>query len=97
VLYTHCCCKDQLCYGADLSQYEPSEGWSKIELQWLLEAYSKFPRKEEFFTAYFNKLAGNSSLKKQIEAGWNEEQIRLSWQKDLEGYLKKREGYMIYD
>jgi len=89
--------RDQLCYGADLSKYVPSEGWSKIELQWLLDAYFKFPRKEEFFTAYFDKLAGTSSLRKQIEAGWNEEQIRLSWQKDLGGYMQKREGYMIYD
>jgi len=89
--------RDQLCYGADLSKYVPAEGWSKIELQWLLDAYFKFPRKEEFFTAYFDKLAGTSSLRKQIEAGWNEEQIRLSWQKDLGGYMQKREGYMIYD
>ena len=66
-------------------------------LQWLLDAYSKYPRKEEFFNPFFEKLAGTTTLRRQIEMGWNEEQIRQSWQKDLKHYLEKRKNYLIYD
>ncbi len=88
--------RDQLCHGADLRVFEPSEGWTRIQLRWVLDAYAKYPRKEEFFTPYFEKLAGTSELRKQIEAGWDESRIRESWQKDLERYRIKRESYLIY-
>lgn len=89
--------KDQLCIGADLTDFTPAEGWSRLHLQWLLKAYSDFPRKEEFFTSYFEKLAGTRTLRLQIEKGLSEEQIRQSWQKDLNLYLQKRKNYLIYD
>ncbi|TFH20400.1 MAG: DUF1343 domain-containing protein, partial [Bacteroidia bacterium] len=86
----------QTCYGADLRDQVPEEGWVQIQLQWLLEAYRAFPRKEEFFTPYFDKLAGTDSLRIQVEAGWDEEQIRASWQDELENYLILRKKYLIY-
>ncbi len=89
--------RDQLCYGADLRAYIPLDGWSGINLQWLIDAYEKFPRKDEFFTPYFEKLAGTATLRKQIEAGWDETRIRMSWQEELKIYMKKRESYLIYD
>ena len=89
--------RDQLCYGANLTEFVPAGGWNRIHLQWLLDAYSMYPRKEEFFTAYFEKLTGTRSLRKQIEMGWTEDQIRQSWKKDLEQYLEIRKKYLIYD
>ena len=86
----------QTCYGADLRDQVPEEGWVQIQLQWLLEAYRAFPRKEEFFTPYFDKLAGTDSLRIQVEAGWDEEQIRASWQDELENYRILRKKYLIY-
>ena len=38
-----------------------------------------------------------SELRKQIEAGWDEEQIRASWQPALDQYKEKRKSYLIYD
>ena len=87
----------RLCYGADLRDFVPKEGWTRIHLQWLLEAYRAFPRKEEFFTSYFDKLAGTDSLRIQVEAGWDEQQIRASWQKELEQFKTVRKKYLIYD
>lgn len=87
----------QTCYGADLREQIPEEGWKQIQLQWVLEAYRAFPRKEEFFTSYFDKLAGTDALRIQIEAGWNEEQIRSSWREDLQKYQALRSNYLIYD
>ena len=80
----------QICYGADLRDFMPEEGWNRIQLQWLLEAYRAFPRKDEFFTSYFDKLAGTDALRIQVEAGWDEKQIRASWQDGLQEYLAKR-------
>jgi uncharacterized protein YbbC (DUF1343 family) len=87
----------QICYGADLRDFMPEEGWNRIQLQWLLEAYRAFPRKDEFFTSYFDKLAGTDALRIQVEAGWDEKQIRASWQDGLQEYLAKRSNYLIYE
>jgi len=87
----------QLCNGEDLRGVDPEEGWTQIQLEFLLEAYRSFPRKEEFFTSYFDKLAGTDALRIQVEAGWTEEQIRASWEEDLLKYKAKRSNYLIYE
>jgi uncharacterized protein YbbC (DUF1343 family) len=87
----------QLCYGADLSDFTPEEGWTRIQLQFLLDAYRVFPRKKDFFTPYIDLLTGTDQLKKQIEAGWDEERIRAGWQEDLEEYKRNRSKYLIYE
>jgi len=87
----------QLCYGRDLRPFTPEGGWTRLHLQWVLEAYEVFPQKEEFFTSYFNTLAGTDQLRKQIEAGWDESRISASWQEELEQYKEKRRKYVIYD
>ena len=87
----------QVCYGADLRDFLPEEGWTMIQLKWILDVYKAFPRKEEFFTGYFNTLAGTDQLRKQIEEGWDEERIRASWQENLEQYKVTRSNYVIYD
>ena len=85
-----------LCHGEDLRNFTPEEGWNRLHLGFLLDAYKKFPKKEEFFTPYFEKLAGTRDLRLQIEAGWNESQIRESWRSGLNNYLDIREKYLLY-
>jgi len=87
----------QLCHGADLREFTPEGGWNGIQLQFLLDAYRDFPRKEEFFRSYFELLAGTGELRRQIEAGWEEERIRASWQEELNEFTLKRSTYLIYD
>jgi uncharacterized protein YbbC (DUF1343 family) len=89
--------QDRLCYGEDLRTFIPEEGWTRLHLEFLIEAYRRYPRKEEFFTSYFEKLAGTGELRKQIEAGWDTSRIRSSWQEELDKYLLRREKYLIYD
>jgi len=89
--------RDQLCKGADLREFVPPEGWTRLYLQWVLEAYEIFPEKSEFFLPYFDTLAGTDQLRMQIEAGWSEDKIRSSWQPGLEKYLRIRGLYLIYD
>jgi uncharacterized protein YbbC (DUF1343 family) len=87
----------QLCHGEDLREEVPEEGWKQIQLKWLLEAYKSFPRKGEFFTSFFDKLAGTDALRIQVEAGWSEKQIRASWEEDLLSYKALRSNYLIYE
>ncbi len=89
--------KGQVCYGKDLRNFSPVEGWSSLYLEFLMDAYEAFPDKGAFFTAYFEKLAGTTSLRKQIEAGWNEDQIRESWSPEIEEYIELRKEYLIYE
>ena len=67
-------------------------------MKYLLDAYKLFPGKDSFFLAnnFFNKLAGNDSLMKQIKQGKSEWSIRKSWEPDLSKYKKIRKKYLLY-
>ncbi|GMT45522.1 MAG: hypothetical protein IEMM0006_1354 [bacterium] len=84
--------------GEDLTAF--AENYRKnppqLHLQWLLKAYHALPGKYTFFNNYFDKLAGTDQLRKQIEAGFTEKQIRQSWQKDLKRFRKIRKKYLLY-
>tara|TARA_R100001369_G_scaffold11109_1_gene24429 strand:+ start:18566 stop:19831 length:1266 start_codon:yes stop_codon:yes gene_type:complete len=84
---------NELCYGEDLSMHE---NLNSINLNWLIEAYNNTLNKEEFFNSFFTKLAGGTELQKQIESGMTSEEIKETWQKDLESFKVKRKAYLLY-
>lgn len=90
--------KNQPCYGIDLRNYDTAliKANGRINLQWLIELYRAFPDKPHFFNAYFTKLAGTEQLRKQIEAGKTEEQIRHSWEPALSRFKAIRSKYLLY-
>ena len=90
--------KDQICFGYDFSQYGETmvRVEKKLNLFWLTELYKTYPDKENFFTSYFNTLAGNASLKQQIIEGKSEEEIRKSWEPALSNFKKIRKKYLLY-
>lgn len=81
------------CYGEDLSNHGFVNG---LSLQWLIKAYQNTSDKSKFFNNFFVKLAGTQNLQQQIEQGWSEEEIRKSWQKDLETFKHTRKKYLLY-
>ena len=83
-----------LCYGLDLRD---SKKLSKINLEWILEAYKISNEKKTFFKESFDLLAGNYELKQQIIDGKSENQIRESWTKELSDFKKIRSKYLIYN
>ena len=101
--------KDQACYGWNL--HDKTENVLKklnnqLQLKYLLEAYQLFPEKEKFFIlpktgdpelAFFNKLAGNSTLMQQIKSGVPEKEIRESWGPGLREFKKIRKKYLLYE
>lgn len=86
--------KNELCYGKDLREHKRLD---KINLEWLIEAYSITGKKKDFFTPFFTKLAGTTKLQEQIEKGYTYREIRKTWLKDLETYDKMRESYLLYE
>ncbi len=90
--------KDKICYGIDLKNYDTNNLYTsgKINLTWLIGLYNAFPDKGHFFNAYFTKLAGTDQLRKQIEAGKTEEEIRASWEPALGKYKTMRAKYLLY-
>jgi uncharacterized protein YbbC (DUF1343 family) len=89
--------KGQVCFGENLSIKKSD--LREINLKWLIEAYADYRNPtQEFFlkNLFFDKLAGNDELRKQIIAKVPEDEIRKSWEKDLEKFQKIREKYVIY-
>ncbi len=85
------------CRGVDLRHFrERPAAEKKLSLEWLLFAYENYPDSEDFFTPYFELLAGTDKLRKQIESGMKESGIRASWQVQLEAFKKVRQKYLIY-
>lgn len=85
--------KGKLCYGEDLSNAPKVK---RLELKWLIKAYSETADKSKFFIPFFTKLAGTKKLQQQIETGISEEDIRKSWEKGLGDFKKIRKLYEMY-
>jgi uncharacterized protein YbbC (DUF1343 family) len=90
--------KNKVCYGINLQNYDTGllRKKGELNLHWLIELYQSFPDKAHFFNSYFSKLAGTDVLRKQVEAGKTEEEIRKSWQPGLIGYKTMRKKYLLY-
>ncbi|MGM0647523.1 MAG: exo-beta-N-acetylmuramidase NamZ family protein [Bacteroidota bacterium] len=89
--------QDETCFGWDLRDTSLAlANERKIHLHWLIQSYLKSANQDYFFKPFFNKLAGNATLKQKIRQGWSEEKIRQSWQEELNAFQQKRSGYLLY-
>ena len=91
--------KGKKCRGFNLThEINPESDNNFFNISYLLNAYNHFPKEMKFFTNpdFFDKLAGNSTLRWQIINGKTEEEIRASWQPALEKFKEIRNKYLIY-
>lgn len=88
---------NQLCYGYAFDYDKDTEFQDKINVDIIIKCYNKLKDKSTFFIPFFDKLAGTDQLRTQIEAGLTEEQIRSSWQNDINDFLLIRKKYLLYD
>lgn len=88
----------QECYGYYLGNFANSyiKYYSKIYLYWLIEAYNELKDKTTFFNSGFDRLVGTAKLRQQIIDGVSEEDIRKSWQPELNEFKKIRKKYLLY-
>ena len=94
-------CFNQQCFGWNESgtvEEVLKKVDGRIQLSYLLQAYKLFPGKDSFFLPnnFFNRLAGNDELMKQIKSGKTEIQIRESWEPALSYFRKIRKRYLQY-
>ena len=83
-----------ICFGTDLRFQE--NYLTAINLDWLISTYNECNKKDKFFNTFFDKLAGNEKLRKQIIAGKTEKEIKETWKNNLIVFKKIRRKYLIY-
>ena len=86
--------ENKTCFGFDLRNQD--NYFTSINLDWLIYCYNNSNNKEVFFNNFFDKLAGTNQLRLQIIQGKNSEDIKSSWQLDLEEFKKIRQKYLLY-
>jgi uncharacterized protein YbbC (DUF1343 family) len=89
--------KGKTCYGIDLRKTAFNGG---LSIRFVTDFFERLGRDEKaFFTRpqWFDLLAGTDMLRKQIVAGLADDEIRASWQTELDAYRKKRTKYLLYD
>jgi uncharacterized protein YbbC (DUF1343 family) len=89
----------KLCCGLDLSDRSiPQLQKTKFKLKWLKELHRDFRSADNpFFNDYFEKLVGTKELREQLNKWWRIEQIRKSWEEDLDAFKKVRKEYLLYE
>ena len=65
-------------------------------LNYNLKVIDNFLNQDDFFISFFEKLAGTADLRKLILAGKTEQEIRDSWQEDLEAFKAIRKKYLLH-
>jgi uncharacterized protein YbbC (DUF1343 family) len=93
---------NQRCYGWDLggtNQQVLNETEGRLQFKWIKTAYRLFPGKDSFFLnngKNFDRLAGNAVLRKQIVNNVSDDEIRKSWQPELDLFKAIRKKYLLY-
>ena len=89
---------DRLCYGVDLSEKSDEEIWEKgIDLSYLIDAYRNMNLDDHFFRSFFELLIGNDSIRKMIKEGKSAQEIKATWQDDVQKFKEQRKPYLLYD
>ena len=89
----------QKCYGVfitDDAAFAFKKMNSRLNLEWLIQAYKWYPDKKKFFNNFFEKLAGTNVLREMIENGMSAAEIHAAWQKDIAAFQKIRKKYLLY-
>ena len=94
---------DQECYGRDLRGLTLEEMQTgKINLSYLIGAYKSIGQKNFFGRPtrgryWIDLLFGTDRIRRMIEAGKTENEIKSSWQKDINEFKELRKKYLLYD
>ncbi len=91
--------KNKLCYGKDYKVWKLESNFSLkpiLEFYETMQKRSANKKEDDFFNSYFNTLVGNDKLQQQIKNGLSEQEIKKTWQKELDDYKKMRKKYLLY-
>lgn len=87
----------QRCRGENLVEYAHgyAHNQNQLQLEWIISAYQQLKDKG-FFTNYFRLLSGDKQLQKDIENRMRADEIRASWQDELDAFKMVRAKYLLY-
>ncbi len=88
--------KGKECKGLDLK----GKGFEiiktkQLNLSYLIDMY-EHTQHQIFFNSFFEKLVGTGTLRRQLQEGKSEMEIRESWQPQLDAFKKMRKNYLLY-
>lgn len=93
---------NQVCHGENLSGLDNDSIFKKqMDLGYVIKAYRELNATtqigDKFFTSFFEKLIGVTYVRRMIEHGHTEQEIRARWKKDVESFLIQRKPYLLYE
>lgn len=91
----------ETCGGFDMTTIPQERLYNdgKLDLTWLKTMYDFHSQNGYSFfldNGFFNLLAGTDELRNQLEAGLSVDEIRWSWQDDLNVFKQIRKKYLLY-
>ena len=83
------------CFGIDLRNEKEIP---QFTLKYFIDFYHFFKNPGEFWSSekWIGQLSGDPNFFKQINDGLTEQEIRKSWQPDLDKYKIMRKKYLLY-
>ena len=99
---------DETCYGEDLRVIPIDEIKSSgINVGYLVRAYNAYKEtgRQEYFWGepdaegkyWIDKLSGSDGLRKMVDEGKSAEEIKASWQSDINRFKEARKPYLLYE
>ena len=89
------------CFGEDLRMFDTAFFFNDpmLNFDWLISAFSSSKNEPYFFlkNGFFNLLTGNFTIRKMIEQGRSENELRLSYRDELEEFYEIRNKYLLYE
>ncbi|MDE5705410.1 MAG: DUF1343 domain-containing protein [Muribaculum sp.] len=88
----------KICQGVDLSGISDTDALNTgFDPAYVIDAYSNMQRgSDKFFSRFFDKLAGNASIRRLIMLGTPADKIRNSWADEVNRFKQLRNKYLLY-
>ena len=67
-----------------------------MDLTYIIDAYRNLNMDDHFFRSFFELLIGTDYVRKMIMQGKSAEEIRATWQDDVEKFKVQRKPYLLY-
>jgi len=89
--------KNEICYGiniivTDRDRFKPVDFGIKL----IYSLHKLYPDKFQFRESSFDRLTGDSSIRKKIIDGVKPDEIIKSWQPELNKFIELRKKYLLY-
>ena len=92
---------DKLCHGMDLHNLDAEEVIAEgINLSYVIDAYRNLTAGgHQFFlkSNFFDLLMGTTRVREMIAEGKTAQEIKATWQADVELFKAQRKPYLLYD